>query len=285
MVTASSDSILWPVSGSNRVMRSIWSPKNSTRKASSRPAGQSSTVSPRTRNWPRVNSMSLRVYCRSTSRCRKWSRPISRPAADRDDHRLVILLAADAVDARDAGHHDHVPAREQAAHGREPQPLDLVVDARILLDEGVGARDVGLGLVVIEVADEVFDRVVREEALELGVKLRGQRLVMRDDQRGPVHVPDDVGDGEGLARAGDAQQHLVLRAGQQPFRQLRNRLRLVPGRLVRRDEFEHQKPSYERAAAESTRRAKRPFGGIESGSSHWTRAGTGAMSNSELIWS
>ena len=50
----SSVSIFSPVSGSNRVMRSISSPKNSTRNASSRPAGHNSTVSPRTRNWPRV---------------------------------------------------------------------------------------------------------------------------------------------------------------------------------------------------------------------------------------
>ena len=34
----------------------------------------------------------------------------------------------------------------------------------VLLDVGVGARDVGLGLVVVVVADEVLDRVVGEEA-------------------------------------------------------------------------------------------------------------------------
>jgi hypothetical protein len=198
----------FPVSGSKRVMRSISSPKNSTRSASSRPAGQSSTVSPRTRNWPRVNSMSLRVYCRSTSRCRKWSRASPCPP-DRDDHGLVILLAADAVNAGDAGHHDHVAPREERTHRREPQPLDLLVDARILLDERVGARDVGLGLVVIEVADEVLDGVVGEKALELRVKLRGQRFVVRNHQRGPVHVLDDIGDRERLARAGHTQQDLV----------------------------------------------------------------------------
>ena len=50
--------------------------------------------------------------------------------------------------------------RKQRAGGGEPEPLDLLVDRRILLDVGVGARDVGLGLVVIEIADEIFDRVV-----------------------------------------------------------------------------------------------------------------------------
>ena len=45
-----------------------------TRNASSRPAGHSSIVSPRTRNWPRSNVMSFRVYCRSTRRDRNCSR-------------------------------------------------------------------------------------------------------------------------------------------------------------------------------------------------------------------
>ena len=115
----------------------------------------------------------------------------------------------------------------------KPQALDFLVPARILLDERVGARDVGFRLVIIEVADEVFDGVAGEKAFELGVKLRGERLVVRNDERGLVHVFDDVGDGERFARAGDAEQHLMFRAGQQPVGQLRNRLRLVPGGFVR----------------------------------------------------
>ena len=154
--------------------------------------------------------------------------------------RLVILLAADAVNAGHAGHDHHVAAREQRAHGREPQPLDLLVDARILLDEGVRARDVGLGLVIIEVADEVFDGVVWEEALELGVKLGRQRLVVGDDERGLVHVADDVGDGEGFARTRHPQECLVLRPGNDALGQLGNGLRLIPGGRVGRNEFEHR---------------------------------------------
>ena len=78
-----------------------------------------------------------------------------------------------------------------------------------LLDVGVGARDVGLGLVVVVVRDEVFHRVVGEEALELAVELRRQRLVGREDQRRPVGRRDHLRHREGLARAGDAEQHLV----------------------------------------------------------------------------
>ena len=41
-----------------------------------------------------------------------------------------------------------------------PQPVDVVVPRRVLLDVEVGLRDVRLGLVVVVVRDEVLDRVV-----------------------------------------------------------------------------------------------------------------------------
>ena len=80
---------------------------------------------------------------------------------------------------------------------------------------------------------------MREKTFELGVKLRGERFVVRNDERGLVHVFDDVGDGERLAGTGDAEQRLVLRAGQNAVGQLRNGLRLVAGGFERRNEFEH----------------------------------------------
>jgi hypothetical protein len=45
--------------------------------------------------------------------------------------------------------------------------------------------------------------------LELAVELGGQRLVGRQDQRRALGLLDHLGHGEGLARAGDAEQHLV----------------------------------------------------------------------------
>jgi len=44
-----------------------------------------------------------------------------------------------------------------------PEALHLLVQGGILLDVGVCLRDVGLGLVVVVVGDEVLDGVVREE--------------------------------------------------------------------------------------------------------------------------
>ena len=80
-------------------------------------------------------------------------------------------------------------------------------------DVDVGGGNVGFGLVVIVVADEIFDGVLREEAFELVIELRGERFVVRQDQRGAIGALDDLGHGEGLAGAGDAEQDLMLFAG------------------------------------------------------------------------
>ena len=83
-------------------------------------------------------------------------------AADLELHRPVEvgLRGAEAVDARHGRHHDDVAAREQVHRGRVAQPLDILVDRGVLLDVGVGLRDVRLGLVVVVVRDEVLDGVV-----------------------------------------------------------------------------------------------------------------------------
>src|SRR5689334_24548483 len=87
--------------------------------------------------------------------------------ANGDNYGFVILFAADAVNAGDAGDDDDVLPRKQRTHRGEAEALDFVVDAGIFFDVGVGAWDVSLRLVIIEVADEIFDGVVGEKSFEL----------------------------------------------------------------------------------------------------------------------
>ena len=129
-------------------------------------------------------------------------------ALERERHRRIGLDRADAVDARHRRDDDDVVALEQRARRRVAHAVDLLVDRGFLLDVGVGARDVGLRLVVVVVGDEVLDRVVGKEALELAVELRRQRLVGREDQRRALRRLDHLRHREGLAGAGDAEQHL-----------------------------------------------------------------------------
>ena len=72
---------------------------------------------------------------------------------------------------------------KQRRGGGVAQAVDLVVDGRVLLDVEVLRGHVGLGLVVVVVADEVLDGVVGQELAELVAELGRQRLVVGDDQR------------------------------------------------------------------------------------------------------
>src|SRR5262245_43815048 len=172
-------------------------------------------------------------------------------ALDGEGHGRVGLDRADAVDARYRGDDDHVVALEQGARRRMAHAVDLLVDGGFFFDIGVGARDVGLGLVIVVIGHEILDRVVGEERLELAVELRGQRLVGRKDQRRPLRRLDHLGHGVGLARAGDAEQHLVALVPIDPLDQFDDRLRLVaPGLEVGLDD--------EAEAAFGLVRARRP---------------------------
>src|SRR5215468_12399700 len=49
------------------------------------------------------------------------------PGPNRDDHHLVILPAANAINAGDTGHDHDVTSREKGTHGREPHAFDFLV--------------------------------------------------------------------------------------------------------------------------------------------------------------
>ena len=117
------------------------------------------------------------------------SRAIFWPFVQRDHLLAVLHRIAEAVDCRHRGDDDDVLALHQARRRAQPQPVDVLVDRRVLLDVRVGRRDVRFRLVVVVVRDEVLDGVVREEALELSVELRRERLVVRQHERRPAVLP------------------------------------------------------------------------------------------------
>ena len=171
----------------------------------------------------------------------RFRQPVALDPAARlqlDDHLGVGLDRADAVDARDGrDEHDVVPFQQRLRRGMA-HAVDLLVDLRVLLDIRVGARHVCFRLVVVVVADEILDRVVREEALHLAVELGGERLVRRQDQRRLLHRLDHLRHRERLARPGDAEQHLVALALPHACRQLADRRRLVAAGVVFRHDGE-----------------------------------------------
>ncbi len=101
----------------------------------------------------------------------------------------------------------------------------------VFLDVDVALRDIGFGLVVVVIADEVADGVVGEEALELLVQLSRERLVVGEDQRRLVEGGDDMRGGHSLAGAGRAEQRLEALAGSIALDQFGNRFGLIACRF------------------------------------------------------
>ena len=149
-----------------------------------------------------------------------------------DEHLQKILRGGEAVNAGDAGDDNRIAAREQRTDRRQAKALDVLVDRGVFLDEGVRPRQVGLRLVVVEIADKIFHRIAGEELLELAVELGCERLVVGHDQRRAVHIADHICHGECLSRTGDTQQRLVAVPRSQRPAQALDRAALVPFRLV-----------------------------------------------------
>ena len=172
----------------------------------------------------------------------------------RDDHFLIVDRVAQRVDAGHGRDDDHVPPLGQRRGRRVAQAVDLVVDGRVLFDIGVGRGDIRLGLVIVVIGDEILDRIVREELAQLGAELRGKRFIVCEHQRRPLGLLDDVGHGEGLARAGHAHQRLLGQAVADALDQLCDGLGLVARHFVRADDLEFRHGSHFLRFSSSVRR-------------------------------
>jgi len=164
--------------------------------------------------------------------------PVLAALAQAEDGRPVVDRGTQAIDAADAGHDDHVAPLEEGVGRGVPELVDLVVPAGVLLDVRVGPGQVRLGLVVVEVADEVLDRVVGEELAELGVELGGEGLVVGQHEGRFLVLGDRVGDRPCLARAGHTEQGLVAHPRLEAVDQALDGGRLVPRRFEVGDESE-----------------------------------------------
>ena len=131
-------------------------------------------------------------------------------------HAVIGFGRAQAINAAHRSHDQAVAPLKQRARGREPQLVQFIIDGGFLLDVEIGGGNVGFGLVIVVVGNEIFHRVMGKEALEFVIELRRQSLVVRHHNRGPVGLLDHFGHGVSLARPGHAQQDLVLLAIEDP---------------------------------------------------------------------
>ncbi len=122
---------------------------------------------------------------------------------------------------------------EEAGCGTQAKPLQLLVDRAVLFDEEILSGQIGFGLIVVIVGDEVFDVIVRKKTFEFAVELRGQCFVVRHNQCGLTRLFDHLCHRIGFAAACDTQECLILITFQDRITDRFNGLRLVTGGLVR----------------------------------------------------
>ena len=122
------------------------------------------------------------------------------------------------------------------------QFVDLIVDGGILLDVGIRLRNVCLRLIVVIVADKVADVVVGEKGFELARKLRGERLVVRDDEGRPLHALDDLCHRICLARSRRTEENLRGHPVLNTAREVCDCLRLIAHRRKGCSDLERSLP-------------------------------------------
>ena len=86
-------------------------------------------------------------------------------------------------------------------------------------------------MVVVVVADEVLDRVIRQQAPELGAQLSRQRLVRTQHEDRSLELLNRPGHHVGLATPGDPEEDLLAEPRVHAFDQLLDCLWLVAGGL------------------------------------------------------
>src|SRR4030065_2028436 len=117
--------------------------------------------------------MSFRSYWMSTSRRVTSVRGNTAPCPPAPAPPPVDPGGAEPVDAGHRGDDDHVPPGHDGPRGAVSHLVDLLVDRRVFLDEGVRLGDVRLGLVIVVIGDEVLDGGSRDKILEFREQLGG----------------------------------------------------------------------------------------------------------------
>src|SRR5208282_1277957 len=108
-----------------------------------------------------------------------------------------------------------------------PESVYVIIDHGIFFYIGICGRDISFRLVIIIVAYEKLHCVLRKQLFEFTVQLRCQRLIVSYNKSRFVEIGNNMRNSKGLARAGNAEEDLMLEVLNYPFGQIIYSLRLV----------------------------------------------------------
>ena len=118
-----------------------------------------------------------------------------------------------------------------------PQTLHILVDGGVLFDVGVRLRNVGFRLVVVVVAHEVLDCVIRKQLFKFVGQLGRECFVRRQHEGRSLHLFNEPRSGCRFTSTCGAQEHDVALPTVDAFGQLFDRCRLVTCRFILRNDL------------------------------------------------
>ncbi|MPM64203.1 hypothetical protein SDC9_111089 [bioreactor metagenome] len=104
------------------------------------------------------------------------------------DHVVVIDRVAQIINTGNAADNNNVPAFKKGCGSRMAELVYFIVDRGIFFYIGISMRNVGLGLIIIIVGNEILHRVFGKKLLEFAAKLRRQCFVVCQNKGWLLHI-------------------------------------------------------------------------------------------------
>ena len=153
------------------------------------------------------------------------------PFAQREHEFAVPHRIPESVDRGHGGDDNHIPPFHEGGRRAEPQSIYVFIDGCIFLYESIRRGNIGLGLIIVVVGDEILDSIAGKELPQFSIQLSGERLVVAHDERRAIDLGNHRGQRHRLSAARHAQQCLPFVAAAHALGQLTNRGGLVAHRL------------------------------------------------------
>jgi hypothetical protein len=94
------------------------------------------------------------------------------------EHSVIGLRRPQTIDTGDAGYNDDIISLKKGPGSGVSHLIDVFIDLSVLLDIGVGGRDISLGLIIVVITDKKFNGILRKEFLKFTVELGSKSFVM-----------------------------------------------------------------------------------------------------------
>ena len=120
-------------------------------------------------------------------------------------HVEISLGRTETINARDTGYYNDIIPVEKRPGSRMAHLIDLLVYMGIFLNVCIRLRDVGLWLIIIVVADKIFNGVLRKETFQLSEQLSGEGFVGGDNQSRLLDLGNNLCHGKGFPGSCDTQ--------------------------------------------------------------------------------